>query len=99
MFSVKAALLALLLQVKGAFTRTYNKERHALPFAVSEGKKVVRRKVSETLSFGEEEEEEEEEEDGLAVPVKQAPKARPSKAKGKTGSGSSQGSKRGKGKG
>ena len=90
------SLFALPLQVKGAFTRTYNKERHALPFAVPEGKKVVRRKASETSYFGEEEEEEEEEEE--IVPVKPAPKARTSKAKAKV-AGGSQGSKRDKGKG
>ena len=74
------------MQVKGAFTRTYNKERHALPFAVPEGKKVVQRKTSETSSFGEEEEEE-----SVALPVKQAPKARPSKGKTKAGGGSQEG--------
>ena len=84
-------LFALPLQVKGAFTRTYNKERHALPFAVPEGKKVVRRKTSETSSFGDEEEEEEEEEEGAVLPVKQAPKARPSKGKTKAGGGSQEG--------
>ena len=38
-------------QVKSAFTRTYNKASHVLPYSTLSGKKTARRKASESSQF------------------------------------------------
>jgi len=96
--SLQWYILFLVVQVKSAFTRTYNKEQHKTPYVLKGPIPKSRGKgSSEQLGLEEEQEEEDEEDDNLennAMIVKnKKPPAKNKKAKNEPTKG------KGKGKG